>query len=215
MIKLAIFDLDGTLADTIDDLGGAVNRALARRGLPVYSSDSYKLMVGNGFRNLVTKALPESSRGDALVDEVRVEAAADYDARCLELTRPYPGILELLGTLSSRGLPLAVLSNKPHAQAVKVVSGLFPRVPFASVRGETPEFPRKPDPASVLDMARRLGVLPDETVYLGDSDVDMKTARAAGMLALGAGWGFRGAAELEEAGAFAVLDAPGDMLRYI
>ena len=215
MIKLVIFDLDGTLADTIDDLAGAVNRALARRGFPTHEPGAYKLMVGNGFRNLVIRALPEAYRSDALVEEFRAEAVADYEKHCLDLTRPYEGVPELLDSLASRNLSLAILSNKPHAQTLKVTSGLFPATRFHIIRGETSEFPRKPDPSSALDIARRLDTLPSESAYLGDSDVDMRTARAAGMLALGAGWGFRGAAELAEAGAFAVLDAPGQMLRYI
>jgi phosphoglycolate phosphatase len=215
MIELVIFDLDGTLADTIEDLGGAVNRALARRGMPTHDIGSYKRMVGNGFRTLVTRALPDTSRSEKLIAELHAEAAVDYDLHCLDLTRPYPGITELLDELSRRGSPLAVLSNKPHAQAVKVVEGLFSKVAFVVVRGETPEFPRKPDPASALDTARRAGARPGKTIYLGDSDVDMETARAAGMIALGAGWGFRGAAELAQAGARAVLASPLELLTFM
>lgn len=214
-MKAAIFDLDGTLADTIEDLAGAVNRALSRRGFPVHGTEAYKLMVGNGFRNLVTKALPESERSEELVEALKAEAAADYEVRCLELTKPYPGIMELLSTLAGRGLPMAVLSNKIHSQTVTVVAGLFPGIAFALVRGESPEFPRKPDPTSALDVARILGAEPHDILYLGDSDVDMRTALAAGMLALGAGWGFRGAAELRESGAAAVLESPSEFLRFL
>ncbi|MDP3178496.1 MAG: HAD family hydrolase, partial [Spirochaetaceae bacterium] len=211
-MQAIIFDLDGTLADTIEDLGGAVNRALARRGLPEHAPDEYKLLVGNGFRNLAAQALPEDMRKDALIDEFKAEAEADYAERCLELTRPYPGIPELLDALEKLGLPFAVLSNKPQELTLKTVEGLFPRARFAVVRGEGPPFPRKPDPASALDIASRLGSDPGSTIFLGDSNVDMKTALAAGMRPIGASWGFRGEAELRAAGAELVLGTPLELL---
>jgi phosphoglycolate phosphatase len=215
MKKAVLFDLDGTLADTILDLAGAVNRCLARRGLPEHELELFKLMVGDGFRNLVERALPESLRSDDYVESTRAEAAADYAGRCLERTRPYPGVRELLSALASRGVPFAVLSNKPDELAKKVVAGLFPFYSFALVRGESPDFPRKPDQASALDACARLGVEPGATLYLGDSGVDMRTAKAAGFLALGALWGFRSEAELREAGADALLASPLDLLNYL
>jgi phosphoglycolate phosphatase len=215
MKKAVIFDLDGTLADTIDDIAGAVNRMLSRRGLPEHDAGLYKLMVGDGFRNLVTRALPEELRGEEYVEEARAEAAEDYAGRCLERTRPYPGARELLSALAARGVSLAILSNKPDALTKKCVAGLFPLVRFELVRGEVAEFPRKPDPASALDACARMGADPAETVYLGDSGVDMRTAKAAGFLALGALWGFRGESELREAGADALLASPLDLLQYV
>jgi len=215
MKKAVVFDLDGTLADTIEDIAGAVNRMLSRRGHPEHSLEHFKLMVGEGFRNLVTRALPEARRDAAYIESARAEASADYALRCLERTRPYPGMGELLSTLAARGAKLVVLSNKPDALTKKVIAGLFPLISFALVRGETPEFPRKPDPASALDACGRLGVLPSEVLYLGDSGVDMKTAKAAGFTALGALWGFRSEEELREAGADALLSAPLDLLEYL
>jgi phosphoglycolate phosphatase len=215
MKKAVLFDLDGTLADTIDDLAGAVNRSLARRGLPEHEIELFKLMVGDGFRNLITRALPEGMRGESQVEAMRAEAAEDYAGRCLERTRAYPGIRELLSGLAGRGIPFGVLSNKPDALAKKVVAGLFPFADFALVRGESPDFPRKPDPASALDACSLLGVEPGETLYLGDSGVDMRTAKAAGFLALGALWGFRNEAELREAGADALLESPLDLIQYL
>lgn len=214
-MKAAIFDLDGTLVDTIDDIAAAVNGALARRGLPTHDAASYKRMVGNGFRNLVTKALPPALAEDPeAVRSLHEEAAANYEAHCLDLSRPYAGVGGLLAALAAAGVPMAVLSNKPDPLTKKVVAALLPGVPFVLVRGETADFPRKPDPASALDAARRLGAAPSEIAYLGDSDVDMRTARSAGMLALGAAWGFRGAAELRSAGAAEILDEPAAMLRH-
>jgi phosphoglycolate phosphatase len=215
MKKAVIFDLDGTLADTIDDLAGAVNRMLARRNLPEHDREQYKLMVGNGFRNLVTRALPEEQRTEAYIESSRAEASAEYAGRCLERTHPYPQVPELLAALSSRGIAFAVLSNKPDELTKKVVRGLFPGLGFALLRGESPEFPRKPDPASALDACSRLGAKPGETLYLGDSGVDMMTAKAAGFTALGALWGFRSEKELREAGADALLASPLDLLEYL
>jgi phosphoglycolate phosphatase len=215
MKKAVIFDLDGTLADTIEDLANATNRMLSRRGLPTHDLAQYKLMVGDGFRNLVTRALPENLRSDDYIELARAEASADYALRCLERSTPYPGIIELLAALAAKAVASAVLSNKPDALAKKVIAGLFPDDGFAFVRGETPLFPRKPDPASALDLCARIGASPDETLYLGDSGVDMKTAKAAGFFALGALWGFRGEKELSEAGADALLHSPLDLLHYV
>jgi len=215
MKKAVIFDLDGTLADTVADIAGAVNRALARRKLPVHELSAYKIMVGDGFLKLVTRALPEALRGEALIEELRAEAAADYGEHCLDLSRPYPGAEELLTSLAGRGIPFAILSNKPHALTVKCASGFFPRFHFASVLGESPEFPRKPDPASALHLAAALRAAPADTLYLGDTDVDMRTAKAAGMTALGATWGFRSEAELRQGGADALLSSPLDLLNYL
>jgi phosphoglycolate phosphatase len=215
MRKAVLFDLDGTLADTIEDLAGAVNRCLARRGLPEHGTELYKQMVGDGFRNLVARALPEELRSDEYIETARAEAAADYERRCLEATAPYPGVPELLAALAARGVACAVVSNKPDELTKKVVAGLFPSVRFALVRGETPEFPRKPDPASALDACARLGAQPGETLYLGDSGVDMRTAKAAGFIALGATWGFRSIEELRAAGADSLLVSPLDVLQYL
>jgi phosphoglycolate phosphatase len=215
MKKAVIFDLDGTLADTILDLAGAVNRALARRKLPEHESSAYKTMVGEGFRNLVTRALPEALRSEELINELWAEAAADYGEHCLDLTTPYPGVEELLQALTAKAIPFAVLSNKPDELTQKCVTGLFPGFSFALVRGESSAFPRKPDPSSALDLCARLAAAPAETLYLGDSGVDMKTAKAAGMTALGALWGFRSEAELREAGADALLSSSLELLNYL
>lgn len=215
MKKAVIFDLDGTLADTIADIAGAVNRALSRRKLPEFGLDRYRLMVGDGFRALIERALPEELRTEAYIEATRAEAAADYSERCLERTSTYPGVPELLSALAVRGIPAAVLSNKPDDLTKKCVAGLFPSFSFALVRGETKDFPRKPDPASALDVCLRLETSPADTLYLGDTGVDMRTAKSAGMTALGATWGFRSEEELREAGADALLARPLSLLEYL
>jgi phosphoglycolate phosphatase len=215
MPQAVIFDLDGTLADTIEDIAASVNRSLALRGFPTHGIPHFKLMVGNGFKNLVRIALPEAERRDDLVEEMRAEASAYYAEHLVVATRPYPGIPELLAELGKRGLPHAVLSNKPDALAKRLVEAIFPKAGFAFVRGEVEAFPRKPAPDSALDLAARIGLAAGEIVYLGDSDVDMATAQNAGMVAVGAAWGFRGAAELEAAGAKLVIRKPQELLALL
>ncbi len=215
MKKAVIFDLDGTLADTIEDLAGSVNKSLRERVYPEHDFAEYKLMVGEGFRLLVERALPESARKAELIDEIAAEASAYYAERCLDMTRAYPEAPRLLESLAERGIAMAVLSNKPDGLTRKVVESLFPGAPFRVVRGETEEFPRKPDPASALDIASRLGAPCGETLYLGDSAVDMRTAAAAGFMAIGAAWGFRGEAELRAAGADAIIARPLDLLEFL
>ena len=211
MFKAVIFDLDGTLADTIHDIAAAVDASLSRRGLPVHGIPAYKLMVGKGFANLVRQAVPAGFPPEA-TEEIRREASAFYAAHPLDRTKAYPGVDELLAALARASLPMAILSNKPQGLVELVVDGLFPKAGFDQVRGEGPGFPRKPDPASALDLARRLGLAAQEVCYLGDSDVDMETAHNAGMLAVGAAWGFRGALELSGAGADRIIAAPLELL---
>lgn len=212
MVQALLFDLDGTLADTIEDLAAVVNAALARRNLPTHEISAYKHMVGNGFTQLVRAALPPRLRTEAMVEELRAEANASYEADPVARTKPYKGIPELLSALAERKLSRAVLSNKPDPLARRVVELLFPGAGFALVRGELPDFPRKPDPASALDIARLLGAEPGDILYLGDSDVDMETAKKAGMVGVGAVWGFRGEDELRAAGARHLVRNPLELL---
>jgi phosphoglycolate phosphatase len=215
MMKLVIFDLDGTLADTILDLSGSVQVSLKKRGLPCHSIPEYKLMVGNGFSTLVRRALPPELRDTPLQEEIRAEATAYYAAHPLDATAPYPGIVPLLEELDSRGIRKAVVSNKPHKLAIAVVEGLFPGALVIDIRGEKPEFPRKPDPACVLDLAAKAEVKPEEALYVGDSNVDVATAHNAHMKVAGAAWGFRGADELREAGADYIAQKPEEILAIL
>jgi len=213
--RAVIFDLDGTLADTIDDIALSINGSLSKRGFPTHDIPTVKLMVGNGFRSLVVAALPREKQDEALIEEIREEATAYYAAHPLDRTLPYPGIMEMLSGLAGLGIPRAVLSNKPDRLARAVVDGLFPQAGFSVVRGELPAFPRKPEPASALDIAKKLGATPGEILYVGDTNVDMRTAHNAGMRPIGAAWGFRSLQELVESGAEVVISHPSELLRLL
>lgn len=211
-VRAVIFDLDGTLANTIDDIAVSINASLSKRGFPTHDIPTIKRMVGNGFRSLVVAALPQEKQEEALIEEIRLEATAYYAAHPLDRTLPYPGIAEMLAGLSGLGIPRAVLSNKPDELTQAVVNGLFPEAGFSIVRGELPPFPRKPEPASVLDIAKLLGAPPDGILYVGDTNVDMRTAHNAGMRPIGAAWGFRSIQELVESGAEVVISHPSELL---
>lgn len=210
--RAALFDLDGTLADTIIDLANAVNGALAAAGLPGHDTALYKRMVGNGFETLMRKAA-----GSACLDERRFQALFDdayerYRLHQNDNTGAYDGIPELLRSLDERGVPLAVLSNKPDPMTRRMVADLFPGIRFFHVQGERPGVPRKPDPTATLAIAARAGIPPEDWLYVGDTGVDMQTACAAGMRACGVLWGFRDEPELRGAGADIIVSAPAEIL---
>jgi phosphoglycolate phosphatase len=209
MPRAALFDLDGTLADTLTDIAGAMNDALAALGLPGHDLDAYRRFVGEGVEQLVRRALP----GDR--PELQPALSERYLARyadvLLDHSAPYPGVPELLDELGRRGVALAVLSNKPDAATRRMVTALFGPARFAAVTGRRPDVPRKPDPAAALALAARLGVPPGDCAFVGDTAIDMKTAHAAGMLPVGVAWGFR-PEELVPAGASFVAARPAELL---
>jgi phosphoglycolate phosphatase len=210
-----VFDLDGTLLDTLEDLAGSTNAALRELGFAEHPVDRYRTFVGDGVGELARRALPEGRRDSASVDRAVAAIRDVYGRRWAERTRPYAEIPELLDELTARRLQLAVLSNKPHDLTTRIVAALLPRWSFAAVLGARPETPRKPDPRGALAIARQLGLPPAQLLYLGDSGVDMTTARAAGMVALGALWGFRGEEELSAAGAQRLLQRPLELLALL
>lgn len=211
-LKAALFDLDGTLLDTLDDLADAANRVLTRAGLPAHPREAYRRFVGDGSRMLITRALPRTHRRPDRIDDFLERFKEDYGRHWHAATRSYPGIPELLAALTRRGVPCGVVTNKPHALAERCVRHFFPGGPFGIVLGQQPGMPLKPDPQPALTAAAHLAVAAAACLFLGDSGVDMATARAAGMLPLGAAWGFRSTAELLQAGARAVVEQPGDIL---
>lgn len=204
-----LFDLDGTLVDSLGDIAGAMNDALVAVGRPPHPVEAYRRMVGDGLEMLARRALgPEHT---ALLADAIAVYRARYDARLDATTRPYDGVLALLEALVARDVPLGVLSNKPHAATLEVVRRLLP-APFVVVLGERPGVPRKPDPAGALEAARALGAAPADVLFAGDTATDLRTAVAAGMVPIGCLWGFRDEAELRAAGARHLLRAPGELL---
>lgn len=212
--KAVVFDLDGTLLYTLDDLADSLNYVLRQEGLPTHDTDAYRFMVGNGLETLVVRAIPEGLRIPAHVRPILQKFAERYRANQLVKTRPYPGIPEALAKLSALGLRLTVLSNKPHPNTLSVVNHFFPKT-FEVVFGMRFEVPAKPNPAGALEIAGLLGLDPAGCLYLGDSNVDMETAVAAGMYPVGAGWGFRPREELIRAGAREVIESPSELARLV
>ena len=207
-MKAFMFDLDGTLLDTLADIAAACNSLLEAHGWPRHPVEAYRQMVGNGFATLIRRAVPGPVLAslDAPALERLVEEGRGLYARHLHgATRPYPGIPAVLAELARRGFALAVLSNKPDDMTQAVIARQFPAVPFARVCGGRAGMPLKPDPAGALALLREMGIAPGECFYVGDSDVDMRTARAAGMVPVGVSWGFRGEEEVRAAGAACVL----------
>lgn len=214
MNKLVIFDLDGTLLNTIDDLGTAANHTLAELGLPQHTLDEYRLMVGNGMRKLIMRALPQDKASDdAFIDSTLKQFLEYYAAHIDVYTKPYPGIPELINTLSTDGYKLAVASNKIQAGAEKLIAEFFPGIPFEAVMGNSPLYPLKPDAAVVEYIMDKAGTDRAHTVMVGDSGTDIQTARNAGIPIIAVSWGFRPRHELTSANQIAdSSDALGSFL---
>lgn len=210
--RAVIFDLDGTLLDSLADIGESVNSALDSMGLASHPLSDYRAFVGDGMAMLAKRVLPEPCRDEATIADCVARIRETYAARATAKTRPYEGIPELLDALEAAGLPLAVVSNKPHDLTCRLVAELLGRWHFAAVLGERKGVARKPDPASALEAASLLGAAPGEVLYVGDTATDMATAKAAGMKPLGVAWGFRSEEELVGAGAVAIARKPADVL---
>ena len=212
--RAVLFDLDGTLLDPIEDLADAMNAALTANGLPARPDVSeHKHMVGDGVARYVLRAMPPESRGDEeLVARVTAKYRAAYAVGWRSKTRPYEGIPDLLEGLRGRGVRLAVLSNKPDDTTRATVEAFLGAGRFEVVRGAVDGVPLKPDPAGALAIAEKLGLPPGDFAYIGDTGTDMRTATAAGMFAIGALWGFRGADELRAGGAQVLAERPADVL---
>ena len=210
-----VFDLDGTLVDTLEDLAEAMNRVLSGERAPVHSHATYKLLIGKGIRNLVAQALPAEKRSAETISGCYERMLADYGEHFLVKTRRYDGVAELVRGLRAAGVKLAVFSNKSHDLTRRIVESLFDPGDFDVVMGAQPGLPLKPDPTVALLISDRLDVAPGRVVFLGDSGLDMRTAGAAGMIAVGAAWGFRTKDELVENGASRVLDHPLELLELL
>ena len=197
MERIVIFDLDGTLLNTIADLGNAANHTLAELGLPQHTLDEYRLMVGNGMRKLIMRALPQEKASDDSFVDSTLAAFLEYYAEHIDLyTQPYPGIPELIDTLSAKGYKLAVASNKIQAGAEKLIEKFFPGIDFVAVMGNSPKYPLKPDAALVEYIMDKAGTDRAHTIMVGDSGTDIQTARNAGIPVIAVSWGFRPRHEL-------------------
>jgi phosphoglycolate phosphatase len=215
MYKAVLFDLDGTLLDTLEDLADSVNSVLSRVGLPTHPLEDYQYFVGDGVEKMARRALPETCREDAVVIKCVAAMCREYSKRWADKTRPYPGIQELLDGLTVRNITMCVLSNKPDPFTKMIVSNLLPRWRFEQVMGAQPSIPKKPDPTAALELAERLAIPPAEFLYLGDTNTDMQTACAAGMYPVGALWGFRTADELIANGARVLIKQPIELLNLL
>ncbi|SFD34713.1 HAD family hydrolase [Ruminococcus albus] len=214
MKKLYIFDLDGTLADSLCDLADSVNIVLERHGFPTHDTEKYKYFVGNGAVKLIERSLPEDQRTPEMIREVHAEYSKVYAERMLCKTKPYDGIKEVLTELKARGCKLAVASNKPDDCTVNVVEALFGKDVFDSVHGKREGVPTKPSPDIMYQIMEELGVSADECIHSGDSNVDVATAHNAGIECIGCIWGFRTEEELVSAGADHIARVPEDILNY-
>ena len=189
--KLAIFDLDGTLLDTIDDLKEAVNHAMSLRGFPTFTRDEVMAMVGHGARNLMRKALPLGHKDDDMVGAAYDNFRAYYISHIDVNTKPFPGIHDLLTQLHQEGVLLAVASNKFQEGTEHLIKEFFPKIPFVAVLGGRPDFPLKPDPEIVNEVLRKAGIEKEDAVMIGDSDTDMETAANGGIRSIAVNWGYR------------------------
>ena len=190
--KLVIFDLDGTLLDTLDDLSAAVNHAMEQRGFPQHTRDEYMKMVGHGARNLMSQALPlEYAHDEALIDAALADFRTYYNAHIDVFTKPFPGIPELIAELHRKGIRLAVASNKFQEGTEHLIQEFFPDIPVVAILGNRSGFPLKPDPEVVGEILQKAGLSKADAVMVGDSDTDMETAINGGIRGIAVGWGYR------------------------
>lgn len=215
MKKLIIFDLDGTLLNTIADLAQATNQALAQLGYPTHEVEAYNYFVGNGINKLFERALPENSRTTDNILRVRSLFIPYYNAHNADLSKPYAGISELLHQLQDMHIHLAVASNKYHEATCALTAHYFPDIRFSSVLGQREGVPSKPHPQIITDTLNVCSVTADEVLYVGDSCVDMETGLNARITTIGVSWGFRPRAELESYRPHAIIDRPDQLLSYL
>jgi len=210
--KAVIFDLDGTLVNSLEDLADATNYALKFFGQQTHSAEALKQMVGEGTKTLISKALGNDKQ--ELIEPVLAKMLEKYVQICINKSLPYKGLQEVVSELAKKKIKLAVLTNKDEKMAQKIVSHFFDGL-FQIVKGTIEAVAVKPEPTAVLQVLEKLGVRPEEAIFVGDSKIDVQTAKAAGIKSVGVSWGFRGRSELIEAGADAVVEEPGQLLKLM
>ncbi len=213
MIEAIIFDLDGTLLYTLEDIRAVVNKVLFANGMPVRTVIEIKNAVGSGVEELARKVIPSERLTDETLNSLSDQIRATYLEHDFRRTRPYPGIIELLNILQSKNIPMAILTNKPQRSAEKAVEEYFGDISFVSVKGVRKGREKKPSRKAVMPVILKLGSLPGNTLMVGDSDIDMDTARNTGMVAVGVTWGFRDVSLLLDHGAHYTVDRPDEIMR--
>ncbi|MBQ9973514.1 MAG: HAD-IA family hydrolase [Oscillospiraceae bacterium] len=209
-----VFDLDGTILNSLEDLADACNWVLENHGWPTHPLDAYRYFVGNGVIRLLERATPDEAKTEPVWEQVTQAFHARYHAHKADKTRPYEGLPELLDDLRGRGVTIAVLTNKPHSAALPIVEQYYPGV-FHLVQGAVPEMPVKPDPALLHQVMAQIGARPEHTLFVGDSNVDIQTARNGGVDSCGVLWGFRTREELEGEGATYIAAHPKDIIALV
>lgn len=211
-----IFDLDGTLLDTLDDLTQSMNHALSCQGFPTHSAQTYRQLIGGGINHLALVSLPPEQNTPKKIEKTVKLMKEHYQLHWKDVSKPYSGIPELLEALQTQSIPLAVLSNKLHAFTLEMTQYFFPHISFRAIFGQIPEFPPKPHPGLALHIAQEhLQTKPADIFYLGDTPTDMQTAKQAGFRRIGVSWGFRCAEELSQHGAQIVIKSPLELLSLL
>lgn len=213
MIKLVIFDLDGTLLNSLADLADSCNFLLRKYGFPEHPLDSYRYFVGDGIRKLVERVLPEDRRQKDFIEQFFQEMVAYYDLHKADKTVPYPGIVEAMEAMQRQGIMLGVASNKVNKAMMPLMEHYFPTINFTAVLGQREGIPVKPHPQIVFDILKTADVKPEEALYVGDTGVDMDTAHGAGLKAVGVLWGYRDRQELTEHGAEYIIAQPTELVK--
>ncbi|MCK5807835.1 HAD family hydrolase [bacterium] len=214
-IKAVIFDLDGTLLNTIGFIASCMNSVLKNRNLKEHLVADYRTFVGDGIDMLVARALPEALRDESMVALCKAEMLAIYDNHTAETVQPYDGIRELLFALHQRGIVISILSNKIHRYTVTAQKNILADIPFAHVYGARDDVPMKPDPAGALEIAQLTGIAPENTIFVGDMEADVLTAKNAGMVSVGVAWGFGEEETLKELGVDYLIYHPSELLKII
>jgi phosphoglycolate phosphatase len=213
--KAIIFDLDGTLLNTLTDIANSVNTGLVSLGLPTHEIEAYKSFIGWGREELAINALPENQRQPEQIKKLLAYINEEYGKHWADNTRPYPGVPEMLDTLTVKNIKMAILSNKPQDFTDWTVSRLLPKWHFEVALGVCPSVPKKPDPSAACQIAANWDLIPSRVVFLGDSEIDMETANRAGMYAVGALWGFRSKEQLISSGARTLIEHPQDLIELL
>ena len=213
-IEAIIFDLDGTLLNSLEDIAESANEVVKRFGAAPHSVEAYRYFVGDGLAMLMKRVMPDNSSSAVLVESIECFQSI-YSERWYKKTKPYDGIMEMLELFQRSGIKMAILSNKPDTFTQKCVNLFFPKIKFSAVVGKKEDSPPKPDPYSTLKIIDALTVHPERSLFVGDSSIDIKTGIGAGMITVGVDWGFRTKIELEEAGAYHIISSPQELIHYV